>query len=612
MMTPVEIIEDCITNGTRHANYEAMCRVAEWSRQIYTGEGQEVLIREIRPDETEEQKELRVQISDPETPEVLYPAAAYYEKTFRTDGVKTLLFHHQDRKRAEAVQQALHTFSGGRSAYDYLSRQQLHYEATDPNAWLLVDRWDERGAEGQIVRMGTFPHEVPSERAVNYGLDAAGQPLWLIELMKGMEQGAKQKYPVECYLYYAAGVLIRYQEYVEVVPPAKDGPVQAEYLTLIDALDRPRQFARYVYRTGSKEFPGMKFGAYRNPSNEDLSFRAPFYYLARYVLHRIVKGASLKAVCKWKHVYPRRWQWGYECTHEQDGYQCDQGLLNGRTCPKCHGTGRASMAKSELEAVVLKLPDIEDKNDIIPISQFVFYEQPPLDATTWVSEDLEADKRRVLLTIFNSQSEDRPVAPRTATENLLNYEQVNNRVYPFAAHTSRLMEKIARLTAQYMDYDQGFVYAHSYPRNLGLEPLEVLLDKLRQARESGAPQAVVQALECEILLRENADNPGVVDDYLAYERHRPMRSFPAETALLILQARDPLDRTRLLYENFDEVKTLVGQRTTDFAGLSFDRQTQEIDTALAVIRGRMTLPTAPLEVPFLGGMGEDEPMEENA
>lgn len=587
--------------GYRHEHYDFMVEMAEWCKAMMTGDGQDEMLAEIRKGESKENIEQRMAVTVPRTPEVLSPAETIYRKTFRVDGIKEK-YTHPDKDAIEAVKAKAHHYYGNRSVYDYLQQQQLFYEFYDPNAWFITEFERIENSEGLLTDIKPYPLEITSCEAVDYGY-RYGVPEYLIALRTREEVDAKGDTVVlETYTAYFVGGSLVYRE--ELTP--------ADYM-LVTNDRKERYFSVTEYTNGLDFFMGDKFGAYRCGVMPDITIKQPPYFPARHVLKRVVRGGSLKDVCKWKHVYPKLFGLDFDCNYEdENGDCCDgRGYLGANqhnTCKSCNGTG-SMLHKSELDNVRYKVPAGSMKDEVIPASAFYSYAEAPLDSTIWISNDLERDQIQVALTMFNTQIEQKPTVATTATEELLNWENVNNEVFTFALQTSHLQETAVRAISALLEIE--LEYNHSYPKNLGLTPQGVLTQQYREAIENGLI-TLAESLFCEILGKQYSDDPAIVERHRALQMHNPESGRSYDRVFQIMQQRDPEDLERVKFENWPRIATLVDVRLPNFAGLTFERQADEIEKIALEIGGKVKplrddfASVVTMEDPVDGGELEDE------
>ena len=82
-----------VIQGYKHANYERTVELAEFARQIITGEAYGELVFNYAPRETEEQKVQRVDISQVRTKAIAGKIEGFYKGAFRPDKLKLCLLY---------------------------------------------------------------------------------------------------------------------------------------------------------------------------------------------------------------------------------------------------------------------------------------------------------------------------------------------------------------------------------------------------------------------------------------------------------------------------------------------------------------------------------------
>lgn len=600
-MTTIEataILNDTISGDKRHKNYEREVYLASWCQGMMTGKGPvtEKIIKAYRHKETDEQKEERLMLTNSLTGFALNPIYLLYKKSYRADGIREEIIHPDEAKKM-IVDKALDGFYGPQKGVDYYLRERLlNGEFYDPNRWLIVDRIDTRLSDGSITSIQPYPFEVSAEQAINYHIEN-NRPVWLIARHQRMETVVRSKststQAVHDYFFYAAGLMIKYQEYLkdsQVVPDAPD------YIQVRETgSKKTRLFAAWYYETGSEEFPGDKVGAYPDPESPDNCVKVPPYYPAAPVLTDMIWDKSSLDLTKRKHVYPKRHQYTADCDYVPaigHGDPCNGGYLDDAktvACPKCKGTGEMTHS-GEQDVLKYRLPkDLQDiRGQLIPLSSLVFYEDTPEWIPRYLEECIERDRLRVHIAVFNTSAEERPTVAKTATEINVSWDEVNNVVIEHANRASYMYELIARISAQYLGVSDGFDARRQVPHDLKLEPMESLIARYDAAKKAGMPYEVVWGINEDIITKQYRNNPDRIAFIKAKEKHRPFRSKDEGSAAAIIQTRSQTDPTRVLYENFDlifvriEEKLKTGDQPA-FAEVPFARQTELVMEQIEIL-----------------------------
>lgn len=588
-----KITENTIIWEKRHPDYEKCCEIAKKSAIFVTGEGQadEYLIP-LRDKETKRQKEIRVKVSKPITPFALNPVRTEFQKMFRVDGVHLAI----EGEEMNVVNEAIETYHSNASINTYFERRYVHWNFLDPNGWHVTERRNKVDELGRVVGVDVYPLEVTSEQAVNYEFDN-GVPVWLIvkqeryEMVAQQDANRKTTYKneeVEDYFFYAAGIALRYSGYIQTPLEGITGePI--ELTELAEGENETKKFIFQDFQTGSKEFPGYKWGAYDELESNGTVKVPPFWDGARFVLEDLIETKSVFDVSRHNHVFPKLFHYDEPCDyHDENGHTCMGGKMEGtgHTCPQCNGAG-GKLHFSESDIVTFAMPkDMEDLSKLPALSSLAYYHQPPLDVTqelySWIKDFLEW----VYIASFNSTNVDKAFAAKTATEISAIYDAINARVYSSATWWSRMVEKTVRVTSQYLGKDVKV--RHSVPMDMKLESLDVLLARYSAAIDM--PHEVKDAILHSILGKTFLDNPSRVESIKAWSYWKPFKSMSNETILFLLQSRANDDFDKILYENWDNVQIEVENTlpaTTPFAKLDRAKQFELIQKAVATVYAKI-------------------------
>lgn len=577
-----ELAEHIISYNVRHKDYDRCVEIAHKSKVFVTGEGQDTdYLLTLRDKEDERQKQIRIKVTKPITPLALNPVRTEYAKIFRVDGVTSQI----DGDDLTDINQALETFHSNASLDNYLERRYVHFNFIDPNAWLVIERRNVYDEMDRVERVDVYPLEVSSEQAIAYEYDN-GVPVWLMVEQKRVEvvtsgQEGDAEQVVSDFFFYAAGVALRYSEYIETMPEFNGAePIEI----LIDGETEVSRFMFAAYETGTTEFPGHKFGAYDDQLGDGTVKVAPFWDGAQYLLEDLIETKSVFDVSKYNHVFPKLFHYEQRCKHMEGGAQCENGYMGGdrgRKCTACNGTG-GQLHFGESDIITFEMPqNMEDLSKLPPLESLAYYHQPPLEVTKALYEWVQDFKEQVYIASFNSSNVDKALVAKTATEVSKLWDDINTRIYPCASWLSRVYEKAVRITAQYLE--KIVAVRHSFPRAMKLEPLEVVMQRYKDSE--GLPYEVRQSILYSVLGKTFLDNPKKAENIKAWEYWRPFKSMATETVLFILQDRSNDDFDKVLFQNWDnvqiEVEKSIGE--TDFSDLTLERQYQAIKAAVEKI-----------------------------
>lgn len=547
------------TKGERMPSYQMRVEEAINTTRFVTGEGHDEWVRRVRNNETKEEKDDRVSLYTPETPTAIEPIIAMYRRVYRVDGVQFLI----NSPNEDEIKELLSDFSANRDVFEYIAEAQPKFEFSDPNAYLIVGKTVK--ADGSLM---CYPIEVAADEILNVG-KTNGVTDWLL---RGQKVGG-----MNLFTFYAAGIAVTATEY-DPKKPIQEDPAASS--VEVQVLENRSFLIQYYLETGTTEFPGIEWGAYRDLKNKDVK-RSPIYP-ARHQLMDMVAIKSIADVSMRKHVFPKRYELVSDCTYEDNatGARCDgRGYLNAMypdnmadlvTCPACAGKGTSS-PRSENNVTQVRMPAYDDPNEIMPLSSLYHYESVELSTIQELNRKLDQLPGKVIRSIFANKPSDGVTEAATATEISYESEIVNNQIYPVAQRASAIFEKIARVVAQYAGYQYESI-SHHFPENLKLETLNELLARLRAAKDAGAPENAIFAIQCEITEKTNAGDVIEIANMKAFERHKPWKSLDAAMIASLLQERATDDVQRVLYENWDRVIEEVSEEVPEFSALTYSDQ----------------------------------------
>ena len=581
--TAKAITEATITRNLRHVDYDRCVEIAHKSKVFVTGEGQDTdYLITLRDKDNERQKQIRVKVTKPITPLALTPVRTEFLKMFRVDGV-TLSIEGND---LEDLNEALETYHSNAPLDSYLERRYVHWNFIDPNGWLVTERRNVYDEVGKVLKVDVYPLEVTSEQAVNYAYDN-GVPVWLVVKQERIEivetvlpNGNREtsEKEVSDYYFYTGGLALRYSEFVAT---PLEIPGSEEIRLVMDNETEARRFMYAEYNTGTTEFPGQKWGAYDDQEGDGTVRVPPFWDGARFLLEDLIETKSVFDVSKHNHVFPKLFHYEQRCKHEG----CQGGYIDGNranVCPSCNGTG-GNLHFSESDVITFEMPaNMEDLSKLPPLESLAFYHQPPLEVTKALYDWVNDFKEQVYIASFNSTNVDKAQVAKTATEVSKLWDDINTRIYPCASWLSRIYEKTVRITAQYLE-KSGVKVRHSHPRDMKLEPLEVLIGRYKATE--GLPYDVRESVLFSVLGKTFLDNPNKAENIKAWQYWKPFKSLSTDTVLFILQDRANDDFDKLLFQNWDavqiEVERMLGD--ADFYTLTPEKQYTAIKAAVAVV-----------------------------
>jgi hypothetical protein len=204
-----------------------------------------------------------------------------------------------------------------------------------------------------------------------------------------------------------------------------------------------------------------------------------------------------------------------------------------------------------MDVITLTLP--KDPADIIDLERMLVYKSPPIDLLTFQKEYIEYLKKSVHAMMFNADLFTRNEVMQTATEKILEVDNMNDTLYPFARNYSSLWEFIVRDIATFTDLQSGLIVQHKYPNDFKMKSLNELMTDLKTAKESQASTSTIAAIEDDINEILYSDRPDELKEIRIKNEINPFRGYnDSDIRFIISQNNVPL-YVRTLWENFESI-----------------------------------------------------------
>lgn len=642
----VSLLIENIQFQLRHANYDRTVEVRNFSRMITTGEGQEVEVTRYRRYEDETLKKQRTRLYNPLTKYALARPRKYWKKMFRVEGIRRK-FTTKDESRLAELQEQFYNFMPGESLEQWLNRTLEYLGVTDPNAWIVYERADERDQEGLIQKTKVYPFVVSSVDAVNFERKQ-GVLQWLIARAITIERSVKDGYRtekvLENYYLYAPGVIVRarekgentiieageYEQAITVFPPAEIGQSTPAYYDKApsasgllrnakpptDGQPNARTFYFSVIQNGTTEVPAECVGAYMDEVAGQGAFVA-WFDPAEDVFRDLIRDKSVSDVLTITYAYPKTWEFAKRCTFIHSEYgECDRGYFQGiydkeHTCPNCKGTGIPVNFTTEQQTLQIPLPDGIKPAEMLELAKMSFTQ--PVDIALLQHTDLkiETAEKRIMAAVFDSGLYQKPTDSQTRTATEINsvMDGISDVLHPFGALLSRHFELAYRIGSQYMEFE--LTVDHSFPEDLKIESLADMVAAFDAIKASNVGYEAIMAQRARVFQKTFEGSPDVQKRIAARYKFLPFDDKSAEDAMFILASLAPDDNTRVLWSYWGRIFQEIEAENKDFADLTYDKQKQIVNEKVEAIKAEMVLVGAdtPIEPPNFNATDDEQPTD---
>lgn len=155
--------------------------------------------------------------------------------------------------------------------------------------------------------------------------------------------------------------------------------------------------------------------------------------------------------------------------------------------------------------------------------------------------------------MFNADLFTRSEVSVTATEKVLETDNMNDTLYPFARQYSSVWEFVVKDIATFTDNDEGLTVQHKFPNDFKMKGLSELMTELKLAKDASASTSTIAAIEDDINEILYSDRPDELKEMRIKNEINPFRGVtPADIRFIISQGNVPI-YNRTLWENFEAI-----------------------------------------------------------
>lgn len=591
--TPEEaktIIQDCIENGTKHADYSRVCALRRDYLTILTGSGYEsFLTRFIRREGTDEFRQ-RLDLTYQNLTSIASPLVKKFGQISRVQdlkkGIDFVGTSDRDQKDLTTVLSSFGAIGSSRqgSLDDYLSITYDLVALYDPNAFVVLDFESFNSDAGQRAKPYGVLYE--SNSILNYRYTAGHLDYVLVSLSVNYTDTDNRKQTVTDYILYSSQFAYRYFFNA-------DGRVDLP--TVYNMFNTPSG-SYYVteFNLGLKETPAVRLGYLPDMETAGRTCVSPLFHPALDLFKEAINLKSQSDLITRLHGFPKRYEYAPTCdgeVSESTGLNlgCSQGkTMTGETCRKCGGTGYLVHA-TEQDVVRLPLPRHAD--ELLQLNQLVHVDKPDVDTLQEFEAKLEKLQSRIYLTTFSTDYQLKTsgvtAVAQTATEVSITRQDENNTLLPWADGKSAVYKALVRHIAAVMNISGEVKPLYEYPRDLKLSTLAELYADLKAARDAGVPSFEIEKILDDIARKRYESDPVALQRYFIQKQHIPYLALSlAEFEYFDSTGRIPSDMA-LLKANSDIIFGELEQEQPMFYELPYAQRDQLVSDKVAELQAQM-------------------------
>jgi len=534
------VLVDVVKENKTHQDYKRVTDLADKYFKLVTGNGIDKLLHKIITRESDEEFKQRMEITKSVVPAILNSTKLPFQKATRKQPiVRKIEFAGESETKEDELEQYIQTYWGDKSLEKYLEYAFVDYNYTDPNAFLITE-FD--AFDPIIEHAQPYPFVATSTEAVMFEYKNEILEYLVVKLpIKYLEKGFPQdgfKYT----MYLGMDTI----ELTQVSHEERNNPE----LTVIEI---EKKFYSLIYfEPLNEKVPAIRFGFVRDTETKGRTFVSVFHSVMAY-LEKTLKIDSELDLSTAMVAFPQRFAYVSPCQNPK----CNQGnLLDGSgVCPDCNGTGKQPFHRGTQDIITLALPQkISDttNSELVDLEKLLVYKSPPIELLTFQQEYIEYLKKSVHAMMFNADLFTRDVVSVTATEKILETDNMNDTLYPFARHYSSIWEVTVKDIATFTD-NAGVTVQHKFPNDFKMKGLGELMTELKMAKDAAASTSTISAIEDDINEILYSDRPDELKEIKVKNEINPFRGYSeADIRFIISQGNIPL-YSRTLWENFEVI-----------------------------------------------------------
>lgn len=532
----LEYFKNFLVKGEKHRNYEHTVKLAQLYRKLVTGVDIDELLQRILTRESEEMFEQRKRITKHIIPSILNSLKMPFCKVCRTqplvkkvdwDEKKTT--KENAEKKAVELSEYIEKYWGGKDVTKFLEWALVDYAMVDPNAFVVTD-FD--AFDNRIEKAKPYPVIIPSEQVVDYKYK--NNLLQYLSVQKEVKfiEGEEQKIGKQFIIFQGQNT---YQFTQVSVRDEWEIQHEEEYYKL------------EIFEPKSDKEPAYRLG-YIMDLATDGDTVVSIYHFAIPLLEKTLKINSELDLSTSMVAFPQRFAYAQRCSNQG----CNRGTMpDGSICEACDGTGLAQRHGSTADVIELPMPNNPD--DMFDLSKLLHYAMPPIDLLRFQDNYIEKLKAWIYSTVFNSDIFTRSEISETATAKLLESDNMNDTLYPFAVDYSNKWELTVMLIATFTDLGDGIIVDHKFPHNFGFRTLDNLMTDLSTAIQSGASSATIAAIEDDINERLYIDRPDELNKIRIKNQFNPFRGYDSQRIAFVIGTGRTTRYNEILYLNIESI-----------------------------------------------------------
>jgi hypothetical protein len=193
----------------------------------------------------------------------------------------------------------------------------------------------------------------------------------------------------------------------------------------------------------------------------------------------------------------------------------------------------------------------------------------------------------VFLMMFNKELLDKSEVAATATEKVLDLDNLNDTLNPFARALSTMWEFVVRDIATYTDFAKDLFVEHSYPEDFKFKSMSELIRELREAKDANASTSTIAKIEDDINDKLYADQPYDLKVIRIKNSLNPFRGYKEETINLLISQNLTTKYNAVLYANLESIFNEIEQEVPEIYEMNYAVILEKVKEKVALYMEQM-------------------------
>jgi len=547
----LKLLKEIIGEEIVHQDHDRVTKLRDHYYKLKTGDGIEDLLHRIETRVTEDEFAQIKKIYRSIIPSTLNSTKLPFEKAARKQPIVRKIDYEGDAESKKLeLEKYIGKYWGDKSLEEYLEYAFIDYNYIDPNAFLITE-------------FSNFDNK--KEKAKPYPFIASSAEAIMFEYHNEILQYLVVKLPIKFMDGETERDGFKFTMYL-----GPDTIVLSEVAQSVEALKIKSKYYKLSYfQPKTDKVPASRFGFLRDAQTKGRTFVSVFHCVLELLEKTLKIDSELDLSCAMV-AFPQRFAYGPPCPGGEKG--CINGkTLDGHICPVCKGTDIAPAHAGTQHIIYLKLPrDISQP--LWDLEKMLVYKGPPIELLQFDSDYLENLEKKVHAKMFNADLYTRSEVSTTATEKILETDNLNDTLYPFARSYSITWEFVVKDIATFTDLGEGLIVQHKFPNDFKFKTLRELMEELQVAKSAGASTSTIAAIEDDINEILYSDRPEALKEMRIKNQINPFRGYSEANIRFIISQDNVPKYSSTLWENLESIFQDLEVENTDpwLYDLSYD------------------------------------------